>query len=258
MGIDNVTNTSSPSASIPVTVDNNGTTVTMSFPTNGGDYNADELDNGAPIAGTANDTTSGIRSVQVSVQKDGGTNSCWTGSGSNFTAACPNYQATSGTTANWTEAFPSSNFASDGSYTVTAEAISNAGSISTVAHTFIYDNIAPTGTITYTNGYDTTTSLQVSFSASDGTGSGVNSSSGQLLRGSATLSNNTCGNFGSYSDIGPTGVTSPYTDTVANGNCFQYEYVVSDNAGNQGTITSASTVKVDTTAPVGPDACLQL
>ena len=252
VGIDNVTNTSNPSASIPVTVDNNGTTATMSFPTNGGNYNAAGWTSGAPIAGTANDTTSGIRSVQVSVQEDGGTNSCWTGSGNNFTAACPSYQATSGTTANWTEAFPSSNFASDGSYTVTAEAISIAGTISTVAHTFIYDTTPPTGAITYTNGYDTTTSLQVIFSASDGTGSGVNSSSGQLMRASATLSNNSCGAFGSYSDIGPPGVTSPYNDTVANGSCYQYEYVVSDNAGNPATVTSASTVKVDTTAPTAP------
>ena len=49
------------------------------------------------------------------------------------------------------------------------------------------------------------------------------------------------------------GVTSPYTDsTVASGNCYEYEYLVSDNAGNQATITSANQAWVDSTPPAVP------
>ena len=69
-------------------------------------------------------------------------------------------------------------------------------------------------------------------------------------RASATLTNGSCENFGTYSNVGSAGVTSPYNDTsVASGTCFKYEYVVSDNVSNQGTITSSSIVKVDTASP---------
>ena len=132
-----------------------------------------------------------------------------------------------------------------------ASVASNTGTSGTLDYTITADNNAPTGTVTYTNGYVTSASVLVSFSATDNTGgSGVNSSSGQLMRASATLANGTCGSFGSSTDVGSAGVTSPYSDTtVSSGNCYRYEYVVSDNVGNQGTITSSNVVKVDTSAP---------
>ena len=248
VGTDKVTNKSSPSASIPVTVDNSGLSVTMSFPTAGGAYNAAGWSSGAPIAGTASDTQTGVKSVQVSVQKGTGSNACWTGSGTSFTDLCPNYLPISGTTANWTEAFSTSNFNGDGTYTATVEAISNSGSTATIGNSFSYDTTAPTGSVSYANGYVTTASVAVSFSATD-SGSGVNTATGKLMRASTTLSAGTCGTFGSYSQVGSTGITS-YTDTsVTSGNCYEYEYIVSDNAGNQATITSANIAKVDTVAP---------
>ena len=78
-------------------------------------------------------------------------------------------------------------------------------------------------------------------------GIGVNSSTGLLKRASATLSGGSCGTFSTYSQIGTTGLSSPYVDnSVTSGNCYRYEYVVSNYAGVQSTITSVDIVEVDT------------
>jgi PKD repeat protein len=92
--------------------------------------------------------------------------------------------------------------------------------------------------------------VSVSFSAAD-TGSGVSISSGQLQRASAVLSNGGCGVFGGFAEIGPAGVSSPYSDTsISSGNCYEYRYLVSDNVGNQAMFTSANVVKVGVPPPL--------
>ena len=90
----------------------------------------------------------------------------------------------------------------------------------------------------------------VSFSASD-SGSGVNTANGELYRDPAPLSNGSCGTYTGYTAISASiGATVSYTDnSVSSNTCYEYEYVVSDNAGNQATITSTDVVEVDTTAP---------
>jgi PKD repeat protein len=124
-----------------------------------------------------------------------------------------------------------------------------AGNTKLTTLSFTNDSAAPTGSITYTNGYANTGPISVSFSASD-SGSGLNSSAGQLQRASATLSNGSCGTFGAFANVGTTGVSSPYSDTgVSSGNCYQYRYLVPDNVGNQATISSASVLKLDGSAP---------
>jgi hypothetical protein len=137
-----------------------------------------------------------------------------------------------------------------GTYTYQAVAVWHSFSATSVASKSVVVVITPpTGTISYTNGYNTTGTVAVTFSAID-EGSGVNTASGQLKRAAATLSNGSCGEFGSFEKVGPEGVSSPYSDSsVPTNHCYKYEYIVSDNFGNPGTITSASIVKVDTTAP---------
>ena len=52
-----------------------------------------------------------------------------------------------------------------------------------------------------------------------------------------------------FSNIGPTGPSSPFSDTsVTTGKCYEYEYTVSDRAGNQ-TTSAGATVKVNTAKP---------
>ena len=135
--------------------------------------------------------------------------------------------STSGSGSSWSYTW-STGQPADGQYQVVAVGTDNVGNIDGTPSTSIpvtVDNAAPTGSVTYTNGYQNTTSVAVTFSATDGV-SGINASTGQLLRASATLSGGICGAFGSYSQVGSTGLTSPYTDSsVASGNCYRYEYV---------------------------------
>jgi hypothetical protein len=88
--------------------------------------------------------------------------------------------------------------------------------------------------------------VSVSFTTGTDSGSGVGTR--LLQRASATLTGTTCGTFGAFSTVvNGTNPTSPLVDTVTAGNCYKYQYVVSDNVGNLDTATSASIVKVKVT-----------
>jgi concanavalin A-like lectin/glucanase superfamily protein len=125
----------------------------------------------------------------------------------------------------------------------------------TAGFTVTSDNTAPTGgNVAYPNGYVTSASVPVTFSAGTDGGSGINTSTGLLQRREATLSaTGTCGTFGvTWVTVpGGTNPTSPFADTsVATSKCYVYRYLISDKVGNQvTTYTSANNVKVDTVAP---------
>lgn len=142
---------------------------------------------------------------------------------------------------------------SNGSKTITAKLknILNDES-STTSDTTYFDDTQPTGgSVTYTDTYYT--SASVSITANDGTdnASGIDNSTRTLQRRSATLTNDTCGSYGSFSTISPSGTYPNYTDSsVSTGYCYQYRYIVSDSASNQSTNTSSNTAKVDTAGPV--------
>lgn len=118
--------------------------------------------------------------------------------------------------------------------------------------TFAPDITAPSGGSVSVPSFVNTATVPVTFDpGSDSSGSGINSASGQLSRATATYnsSTDTCGSFGSFTNIGSAGVTSPITDTTVSANtCYEYQYTVSDNVGNTATYTSGA-VAYDTTAP---------
>jgi hypothetical protein len=122
------------------------------------------------------------------------------------------------------------------------------GNTTTLSTTVEVDKTAPSATTSvpsFANG-----PVAVTFSAGD-SGSGVNTASGQLRRATAnyTTSSDTCNTFASFTNIGSTGLASPFTDsTVTTGHCYEYEYVVPDKAGNS-TTSAPATVKVNTTKP---------
>jgi hypothetical protein len=139
---------------------------------------------------------------------------------------------------------------------VTITSYDNVNNTNTCAYTLTRDITAPAGgSISYTDGWYTTTSVAVSFTNGTDTGSGM--ASRMLQRREASLQDGTgnCAAFGTWSDLAANPASSPHTDTtVASGKCYQYRYIETDRVGNQATYTSASTAKVDTAAPNAP-AC---
>lgn len=141
----------------------------------------------------------------------------------------------------------------NGTKTITAKLknVSNEES-GTASDTTYYDTTAPTsGSISYTDGYYATASVALTAAdGSDGSGSGINTSSRIVQRQSATLSGASCGSYNSFSTITPSGSYPNFTDTtVTTGNCYKYRYLVSDNLGAQATYTSSNTAKIYTTSP---------
>ena len=115
----------------------------------------------------------------------------------------------------------------------------------------VIDTTSPSGgSIGYSNGFTNTTPISLVVGDGTDSGSGINSSSRIIQRKTATLSDGTCGSYGSFSTIAPSGTYPNFTDTtVISGNCYQYKYLVSDNAGNQGEYVSSNEIKFDTTNP---------
>ena len=136
----------------------------------------------------------------------------------------------------------------EGCYKYTLTGTDRVGNAANLTSTIEVDKIKPVVGLTAPS--FATGPYAVTFSATDG-GSGVNTASGQLKRATATLTltSNTCGTFSFFSNIGSTGLSSPFTDnTVSTGHCYEYEYTVSDKAGNSETSPIGAT-RVNTTKP---------
>src|SRR2546423_674942 len=78
-------------------------------------------------------------------------------------------------------------------------------------------------------------------------GAGVDPTSGIVLRAQATLTGGACGTFGAFSQVTLAGSADT---SVTSGNCYRYEYRISDLVGNQSAVSAASAdAKVDTSTP---------
>jgi hypothetical protein len=124
-------------------------------------------------------------------------------------------------------------------------ATNNAATASASApFTLTADNTAPSaGTVSYADGPTTDSTVSVSFTTGTDSGSGIGTR--LLQRSSATLSGSSCGTFGGFTTVtGGTNPTSPVTDAVSGGTCYQYRYVVADHVGNQDTATSTNVIEV--------------
>ena len=102
------------------------------------------------------------------------------------------------------------------------------------------DTSAPTeGSIIYTGGEYSVASVALTVNDGADIGSGVNTSTRIIQRRSATLADGSCGTYGSFATITPTGAYPDFTDTtVVSGKCYQYQYLVSDNFAHQATYSA--------------------
>jgi hypothetical protein len=149
--------------------------------------------------------------------------------------------STSGTDSSW-----NSGASSPGSRNITAT--DSAGNTASDAVTISDDIAAPTGqALTLTGAHAPySNSASVTFSLTDGTdgsGSGVDTSTRTVTRETGDLAGGVCSNF---SADGGT-FTSPDT-SVSGGHCYRYTFTIADRVGNVSSPVTA-TAKVDTDAP---------
>jgi uncharacterized repeat protein (TIGR01451 family) len=127
-----------------------------------------------------------------------------------------------------------------------------ANNTSASALTFVSDITAPaTGSVGYTNGTYYTASVPVTTANGTDGGSGIDTSSGIVKRAQGTLNTSTqiCGAIGGFTTT--VTLVGGADTSVVSGNCYQYQYLVSDRVGNQATYSSANVAKVDTSTYTG-------
>ncbi len=146
------------------------------------------------------------------------------------------------TTYSWTASDSAS-----GSKTVTAT--NGAGGTTASTFTVTADTTAPSGQSVALSGgpWYTTASIPLTIANGTDSGSGLDTSSGDVDRQTATLSNGTCGTFGSWQHITLTGGADT---SVTSGHCYHYRYSISDKVGNVSDFSATSAdAKLDTSAP---------
>ncbi|NTW27109.1 MAG: hypothetical protein HGA36_02175 [Candidatus Moranbacteria bacterium] len=107
-----------------------------------------------------------------------------------------------------------------------------------------FDSTPPVGVlISYTDGFLAAKSF--ALVTNDGTDNiGVNAGNRILQRRAATPVGGVCGAFGLWSTITPSGTYPNIFDTtMAERTCYQYQFIISDLAGNQTIQTSTNTIK---------------
>ena len=110
-------------------------------------------------------------------------------------------------------------------------------------------SVDATGLVGTGSRYAPSTTLSLALAAGADP-SGIDTAGNQLLRAAASLTDGSCGTFGSYTVVADD-PTSPMADTVADGACYRYQYVVNDTLANPTTYTSPD-IKVDVAALAAP------
>lgn len=180
----------------------------------------------------------------------------FTGGGDTVSPSGTTYRSTYSWSANGISPSP-------GAQTLTATDNAGGSLSNPTAFSVVKDDVGPGGGAVNVAGlggtggrYSTSTTLSLALVAGNDGGSGLATSGRTLRRASASLTSNgtvdgACGSFGAYAPIAAD-PASPRTDTVpVDGTCYRYQYVVSDNVGNQAVYTSAD-VKVEAAAPPVP------
>lgn len=231
----------------------------ITFPAADGTYSPASWNSGCgagAVCGTATAPVGALSVVRVSVRQ--GSGNYWDGTGFNSSSEV---LLTALGLLSWQLAFPASNFAADGTYTVRAVATDLLGNTASSSATFRIDRVAPSATITFPGGgasYGTSTwnagcpTSGVCGTAGDGTGSGVTSAAASVLQTATGKYWNGTG-FASTTEVmvAATGTTTwslPLSAANVTNGSYTVRATATDRAGNTGT-SAATTVTVDTIAP---------
>ncbi len=160
------------------------------------------------------------------------------------TGSCP----ASGYTGANAVVLPNDTVPADGCYEYTLTGTDNVGNVSTYKTIVLVDTSGPTGgSISYLDGASSLSNIQISWSSGTDGESGIGGT--VLERATAPVTGSTCGALGGFTPV--LGATSPYIDTsVAAGNCYAYEIVVTNNAGVSSTFSSASIARLTNASPI--------
>ena len=113
----------------------------------------------------------------------------------------------------------------------------------------IKDTTAPSGGyVKYPNTVYTINHITIGLNTGSDNSGGSGIASGELQEAIATLSDTTCGTFGSWQNVTST-LDSTYTVNIANNTCYMFRYVVKDRVNNEVIYSSANIVKVKLNAP---------
>jgi hypothetical protein len=189
------------------------------------------------------DTVSDSGSGAASATFPAVTASGWTHNAETVTTPAGGPYASGAFTWNTSAATPSA-------YTVTSRNAAGATTNPATTLSFVSDTTAPSGgSISYTNGAYSSLSVPITLTSGTDAGSGINAASGLVQRATAPLAGGgTCGTFGAFA---PVTLFGGADTSVVNGSCYKYQYVVSDNVGNQAApYTSASVARVDISVTV--------
>ena len=225
-------------------IDRTNPTAVITFPTDGGSYNAAGFAAGCAtvgVCGTAADAGgAGLSGVAVTVQRLSDSQywngSTWVGGQQSLTAT--------GTSA-WSLGLATANLTDDTSYLVTAQATDGVGNTSTVANaTFTYDTVGPA--VSLTTPADGAVLNTATPALSGAAGNGV----GDLPTVTVTIYQGV-GTGGAVVQAIPvtrSGASWSTNATALADGTYTTQATQSDTAGNTGTST-ANTFTVDTTAP---------
>ncbi|MFL5884555.1 MAG: hypothetical protein ACJ77M_05755 [Thermoleophilaceae bacterium] len=247
----------SPDEGTHVATETDTPSVNIGFPANGGTYGASSFDAGCATAGfcgfATDDNTpvsSGVHTVEVSVQQ--GSGNYWNGTsfGSATQTFVPATYDDTAISGDWSYAFDHTKLPAEGSYTVSAKATDWAGNVSTIAsNTFTYDTTAPTATVTAaatpTNAQPVDFNVVFNEPVSDLAASGVTVGAPAADTGvSKSVTKTDSTHFTIH-------VNGLQTDHTGDGNITASVNAgaVTDVAGNASTASNTATAVYDTVAP---------
>ncbi len=223
-------------------------TVNITYPVDGTTYGTDWT---GTITGSslANETGQTISDVQVSIQQVGG--SCWTGSGNDYTATCPNYVLVTSGTTSWSVTIPDTDLTNGDTYNLTAEAtdgVGNLGTSSTV--TFAHDTAVPSVAVIYpvdstTYGADWTGTVTGTASSNSGDSTAITATALAIedtttdAWWNGTSFSNSTQSFETASGTTGWTLTLP-ASSLTSDNTYSVIAQATDSAGNLGTSPSVS------------------